>query len=128
MSKKPWKKAVCECGICKRCKDRARLDMIKAGTWVRTRRVGSARQAAIDERKPAKAARREAKAQKKREVAAVRLACPPNPPWKRKRRAEAVKRNIDKYGLAHARYIAALITKKQKKEFVGGPRARAKVI
>ena len=33
MSKKRWRKGVCECGSCKKCKDRARLGKKRSGTW-----------------------------------------------------------------------------------------------
>ena len=34
MAKGKWRKELCPCGTCKKCKDRARLDKKKAGTWV----------------------------------------------------------------------------------------------
>ena len=36
----------------------------------------------------------------------------------RKRRSAAIKRNIKRYGVDKAMYIAAIITKKQKKEYL----------
>ena len=35
MAKGAWKKPVCKCGSCKKCKDRARLAKKRAGTWKR---------------------------------------------------------------------------------------------
>ena len=127
MSKKPWKKPKCECGSCKKCKDRARLDNKKAGTWKVTRRVGSARQEGIDTRKMERREQRELKEAKRKEAAEERQAQPPNSREARARRNKAVGRNVRRYGAKKARWIAWLITQKQKKRYVWSPERKAKV-
>ena len=128
MSKKPWKKPKCECGACKKCKDRARLDKIKAGTWKRTRRVGSAREEAARARKMERLKAREAQEQRQREARAAREAQPPNSRAAREKRAAAFKRNVAKYGYKKARWIAWLITQKQKKRYVWSPLRKRRVV
>ena len=66
MSKGTWKKrSVCDCGICKACKDRARLDKIKASKWAFPRRK-------TPENVAAKAAAKAAKEQAKEEKQAAK--------------------------------------------------------
>ena len=75
---------------------------------------------------------REALARQKRQLAeeraAVKALQPPNSWAAREARSMAFKHNVELHGLAKAKYIAALITKKQKGEFVGGPKARRRTI
>ena len=56
MSKGNWKKAVCSCGACKRCKDRARLDKKKKGVFEPRQPTGRKREKESHERQLARAA------------------------------------------------------------------------
>ena len=57
-------------------------------------------------------AKKELKKQQAEERMAVRLACPPNTPEARARRSAAFKRNVEKFGLQKAKFIAAIITQR----------------
>ena len=108
MSKARWKKLVCDCTICTRCKDRERQEKKRLGTWTPYKARGRKREREAHGRKMAKIA---LKAVKEADAKALQ---------KRKKekqefrflRGEAFKKNVRIRGLLKAKYQAACITKK----------------
>ena len=114
MSKGKWLKVICQCGACKKCKDRARQDKIRAGTWKPRQPKGRARELAAQARKAAKAAKAE-------ELRALKEAAEEAKKAKRalrERRNRAFSHYVRTYGMDKARYIAACIEKKKRGEWI----------
>ena len=102
MAKGPWKKEICRCGACKKCKDRE----YRKGNW--KKRIPKGRKDEQDRRE-----RRMLKELAKNEREQRKLLAQE----RRKIRSEAVKHNIERYGKAKALFIATIVDKKMKGTF-----------
>ena len=94
MSKGAWKKGVCSCGTCKKCKDRAYLK------GVVTKRIPQGRKDENDRREK-RMIKDLAAAEKLKAKLAARV--------DREIRADAIKHNMIKYGYAKAKFIAVVV-------------------
>ena len=106
MSKGQWRKPICRCSACPKCKDRERKAAARAGR--KTKYVPKGRQAEhkAAAARIAKAALKEEKARLKaeREEAKERAR------GFRARRGAAFKRNVEKFGLKKAKFIANIVS------------------
>ena len=110
MSTGSWKREICRCGVCRKCKNRELKRLKRSGEWKPYVKRGGARERAILERKRVKQEMKDSKAEKK---AVARAA--------RQRRSVAFKRNVDRFGLAKAKWIAEWITKQRRQRSVVAP-------
>ena len=113
MSKAAWKKEICRCAVCRKCKDRVRKQAERAGT--KEKYVARGRKADHE----AKARREERLARKVEldrlaaEKAAERESHKARQRVFRHRRSEAFKRNVETKGIKMAKMMAVCIRKKQ---------------
>ena len=110
MPRGPGKTLKCVCGACKICKDRLRCRAISAGTFKPYVAQGRAAERLA-------AAKRAAKERAKAEAEEIKARAEPlrakQRAW-RDRRSYCFKKNRDRYGLKRAKWIAQVVTWKQK--------------
>ena len=103
MSKAPWKKEICRCEVCRKCKRREYMRLKRSGEWKPFVAKGRARERQIQERK----AEKKRLLEEKKAANERRLAM-------RAKRDEAFKWNKWQYGLKRAKFIAVLVKEKIK--------------
>ena len=113
MSKGSWRKAICRCGACRRCRDRVRKSNERKGivsSFVAQGRRRDKERAEARQKKTALKEQLAAEKEARREARAKARAF-------RTRRSAAFKRNVVRYGLEKARFIANIVSRKQKGVF-----------
>ena len=108
MSKGKWAKTICQCGKCRKCKDRERQQKIRDGTFVPRKILGRAAERKAAEKreykKQWKAIMELKKKQKMLDKEKARVA--------RDRRSCAYKHNKERYGEKRAKFIAVYMKDK----------------